>query len=656
MIILPLAALVLLTDTFHRRSGAPCRAFMQALLSCYAYGVIVAEITSLFTAYSIVPVSLFWAGALAGIFVYRKKHRGESLAVRLRRVKNPSFAEISLITVAILFAAAILAKAIAFPPNLPLDSVNYHLPRALMYYETESIHNFPTFYGHMLFFGQFNAVMISQTQILCFGSNALGNLVQFSGWLLGMAAVYELTAFMGLKRFYRVAAASFFCFLPMAAMQAATTQCDVLLAALAACAVYFMLAAVRELKESGSVHKETLIFSGLALGLTAMCKVSGGLVVLPFLLYFIISFIVRKKIRGIVILTAVLVIALCITGGYWLRNALLLEGDFTGLLYFSLNDGSAAGLTARGLIAVKNLVTTFSWLDAPLLKNIANGAVGAYCTASGLSVNTLGTNENNYDFNIMNMWYTPDTCPYPVQSLICMAALIAVFVWALLKKKKGTALYCAMVSVSLLLTAASFLWNTSAVRYIMAPITLAIPAAMIMFSWLEKSDGKTSSMFISFSAAIVCAVMALSFYTAAKSSFNEQVRNNWANLTYEQRAYISIGVADKTYLDNIEAYVREHDFDSVGIRFENLNGIYNWMYPFISDGLDVRFVFCRFMPSAEEERDYTPDCIIALIDADKATETMTYKGNVYLLISGPGTEFGGVECDTENDVYFYVKE
>ncbi len=338
-------------------------AFIQALIFQATLSVLLNELLSLSQSLNRGSIAVFWllvtAINLAVIAFFRSRSPGYlknsfsspfsvSRSFRLGRLE-----QLFLIgSVAVL--ASTLVTALIAPPN-NWDSMTYRMPRVMHWIQNQSIHPYPTANLRQISFPPGNAYLITHVQLLS-GGDYLANCIQWVAFLGSVVVIGLLTrqVLPGLIQPWATTIISLS--IPMAIMQASTTQSDLLTAFWLSCYAYFIM-------HFDGVRKTDLFWMSAALALAIATKPTAliygfplTLILLVKLLYFWLFDQPRKTIKAGLIqlghLLLVLVGALSLSFGVFFRNHQLFStflGDDQGTRVVNL------GLKALLSNLVKNL-------------------------------------------------------------------------------------------------------------------------------------------------------------------------------------------------------------------------------------------------------------------------------------------------------------
>ena len=282
--------------------------FICAFLYFSVFLYFLSETLSCFHILSSTGILLGWLGynfILLTFFIYLyKKNR---IQVKLPQIfpfqwEYIAFATILLITFFI---------AVAYPPN-NWDSMTYHMPRIEHWLQNGTLQHYNTSDERQLFSAPFAEIFIMQGRALS-GNDYLANLVQWFSLLGSITGISKITSHLGMNRKMQITAALFFATLPMAILQASSTQNDLIEAFFIICMAERFLA----WQKTGTLSVG--IDFGLTLGLSILTKGTAYPVALPFVVCF--AFISVKHFRkrfAVAVLAAV--ICLAVNFPHYVRN------------------------------------------------------------------------------------------------------------------------------------------------------------------------------------------------------------------------------------------------------------------------------------------------------------------------------------------------
>jgi hypothetical protein len=184
-------------------------------------------------------LALVALGAAAAATIVRPPRPSLSPSAAFRELRGDRL----LVAFAIVVLAElgyILALALFTPPN-GLDALTYHLTRAVLWIQQESVGPIGDAADPRINEFQPDAEILQGATMLLSGSVRWVGLVQFFALLIAMLAIYGIAGRIGLDRRKAAFGALVFATLPVVALQGSTAENDVVVAALVACAAFFAL-------------------------------------------------------------------------------------------------------------------------------------------------------------------------------------------------------------------------------------------------------------------------------------------------------------------------------------------------------------------------------------------------------------------------------
>jgi hypothetical protein len=353
------------------------------------------------------PWALFWSWAVA-----RLRDKGALL------LRTPSVVVMVLVIVVIL--ALTLLSGIAAPPN-NWDSMTYHLPRVMHWAANGSVHNYPTSINRQLFPGPFAEYLLLQVYLLT-GSDRIFDALQWCALVGCLLSVSLIARQLGGDRRAQALAAVATATVPMAILQASTTQNDLVEA-------FFLLVFVQAVLHWRSLEWPRALDAwelGAALSLALLAKDTAFILAGPFV---ILALAARRPWRTL-LAPAGVVVALVV--GLNLGLALRNQATFGSPLgdrptaKAVANTHFSPGVTVTGMLRLFATAATSSStsLNGHLSSIVADGtkAVGVDPADSGLVFPTTS-------FGLA--WHVQeDYSGYPSQVaavlLICAAAALRI--------------------------------------------------------------------------------------------------------------------------------------------------------------------------------------------------------------------------------------
>ncbi len=242
--------------------------------------------------------------------------RWRRLIGRLRGSRAPSAPfsriEIALIVpvLAIVICTGVIALASA--PN-SWDSLTYHLSRVAHWKQNGSVAFFPTSIERQLSFPPFAEYAILNLQLLT-GGDRFAALVQWLSFIGTLVGVSLVAAEFGASRLGQIVAVLFAATLPIAILEASSTQNDLVVSFWVVCFAYFSIAFV-----SRRSRFDAAAASG-ALGLALLTKATAYLLVPGFAIGFLIAGLRRHRLRFLPLTLGGLILAAGVPAAFYARN------------------------------------------------------------------------------------------------------------------------------------------------------------------------------------------------------------------------------------------------------------------------------------------------------------------------------------------------
>lgn len=591
-------------------------AVIETWLAFTALTVMFAEGLSFFHIYNIVALAVCWLFIDLALVLYifiGIKNSGKLQFSIDSNIKTKLFLVFILLLISLIMIRALLY------PSENTDSYMYHLERAYMYYKNGSIHNYPAAYCWVNYAGPLNAIFMAQSIILSQGSDLFCNLVQFPLLLTTTILTCKIPVLLGIRNKNMVYISGILAIsMPLAVLQAATTQCDLMLSGYCLISVYYV---VKYLEREKSFSMSNSCFLGISAGAAVLTKVSAGLILLPFAIVFIIKLCTRYKKKLYTMLTT-LVSGLFLTTGWFLRNAQDLNGDF---LAISISGNSMGSSIKENIIS--NILGRFFLNSVYTL----GGRNALYVTLTGIAKRIylfIGGSENISIYTCLLPLISHDYLPYPVYTLMILLGLFLGAGYAIKRNKKWhVTTYIICAGISWFLVAISMPPGIpSIVRYLMPCVFLELPFVICA---LEKVyERKFFKLFI-----LACCIV--TYGIAIYDNFFDYTQplvRYWYNETRrELREHI---YPDKNWLPAIDEYkeiFENEKVTTIAVQQEVISGFYPLLYEL--GEITVKTINSTFA-SLHEDSTYEPDAIVLICESGSEPQEISYHGNIYAPVSG----------------------
>lgn len=638
MILLPVLTFCTVVLLRQRTLRSMALSLIDAAVLMVSLALVLAEITSLFTAYSKIPAACIWCAALAFALALLLRCKKQTPKDQLREIivwAKDMWRDIGIIGQIILALIALsalllLAQGLLFLPETPDDAKVYHIPRAYMFYKYHTIHNMPVPYGHFLYTAPLNSILMSQIQILCNGSDRGFFFVQYGAFLLCILCGYEIAVQLGAKRHSALCAAAMAASLQLARLQALTEQNDLLVSAFCMAAVLYMICAVKSINVDFTKTMQNYCLIGLACGLAVMSKISAGPLLLPFCIAFAIYSIVRFRLQGVLFGCGTAFSALAMAAGHWVRTGIDLHGDFLAL--GMVQNPASRSLQQTIVLVFKNILTPVAGMEVPWIRENAVKLVGLACRLLNVDINDPSISEGVRDYATISFDAWADGMPYVLQATAALAAGVILFFIFVKKKRPLHIAYILCSFTGLVLLSTGYVWCLSISRYLLAGYMLLFPLTALLLEKLETIHFSLKAV----SVILVLAMFANCNIIGETKRALRYILPGWEE-PYSGRILPEYQAAAQ---QEVVQKINEKQIRTIGI-YENpssIGPVYMWIRPFLSSEYDVRFINANYHPE-KEALAFTPDAIIAGWNAQQIPEEMYYHGRRYVKVLGPWGAF-----------------
>jgi hypothetical protein len=319
LIFVPATAYILLTLIFAPRAGVReiSEGLVKGHIVIFAFIAFSTEVLSLIHGISFPALLnvwlLFLLVCLVTVFRPGKKH-GFNLPVLQRITPLTGF---SVGAIALILAST-FAAAILYPPN-NYDSMTYHMARVAHWISNKSISFYPTAITRQNYQMPLAEFAIMHVQILT-GCDLYANLVQWMSFLVLVCLGLLIAGELGLSIRQQLISAIVIATLPMAILQASSTQNDLVVSSFLLSFGLFML----RLREKLSA--ENLFLAAISLGLALLtkgtaflyCAAVGISLAVPVLMARVYDR--PRLLKATAALSLVVIIALLLNAGQFWRN------------------------------------------------------------------------------------------------------------------------------------------------------------------------------------------------------------------------------------------------------------------------------------------------------------------------------------------------
>jgi hypothetical protein len=579
LIILPLFTFLTLIFVYTKTNDyyGYFRALLKAYLSLYLFIVISTELLSFFNAITFQNILLSWLLLLAGgsVIARLQKRRGKTVPIPdFRKLLQLETTSKLILLVIILILAVTLLTGILYPPN-NWDSMTYRMARVVNWISNSSVSFYPTAIDRQNYAAPLAEFAIMHLQILT-GADLFANSVQWLSFLIVIILGILVSAELGFSKKQQLYTAVIIATLPMAILQASSTQNDLVVSGFIFSFAFYML----RLKERLSF--ENIVFASISLGLAFLTKGTAYIFCAGLGLMLGIAMLYNNKknyrllLKTTGILIFIVLFALLINAGHYSRNYDLYRHPLsTGAFIVSNSEHS---------------------LPAVLSNIIRNGAIHL-ATPSGTVNNyiynatqaLLGSQLDNPKITfldetfVIRFSYHEDLAGNFIHMLLIMISIISL---PMLWKKHlhlNTTWYSGGIVISVILYSLLFSWQPWASRLhtpffilaaplitlvlfsnkrdIMRIVGMLVLIAMVLYSMIFLLNNRSRPLLVRFSRNLVDGQVAM-------------LKPDWLNkdrteLYFTNRLYF--------YDDykNVTQIIKDHDQEFAGLYLDGDS----WEYP-----------------------------------------------------------------------------
>jgi hypothetical protein len=300
-------------------SSAPVRlALVRAAVVVAGYAVVLVEVLSAVDALTLPALLTGWSVAALTLFaaaVRRYRHEGRRRDPRAGLRASWAAATPAERTMSVALVGLVIAEllvALVSPPN-NFDSQTYHLPKIEHWVVQQDVDFYPTVIHRQLSMAPGAEYLLLHLRLLTGGDEAY-NVLQFAAGVGCALLASRIAGQLGGTRRAQLLAAFVVATTPIVALEATSTQTDLVLAAWVGCVATLVL---DEMDRTTRVSNLALI--GAASGLAMLTKATGLIAVGPLFLLWLIAQLRRGVWSALAGGVAIGAVALCVTGPYLYR-------------------------------------------------------------------------------------------------------------------------------------------------------------------------------------------------------------------------------------------------------------------------------------------------------------------------------------------------
>lgn len=292
------------------------RAFVKAHLVVFLFIAISTEMLSLFEAITFQSLLAVWGAFLICSFLLARGNvKGlEDISIGLPQVNAGTKVILGAIGGVLLTT---FVTALLFPPNT-WDSMTYHMSRVMHWISHHDVSFYPTSITRQNYQMPLAEFGIMHLQVLT-NSDFYANLIQWVSFLVVLCLAPLISSELGLDGRQQLISAVVVATLPMAILQASSTQNDLVVSAFLMSFVLFLLRSMDDMSVGN------LLFCGASLGLALLSKgtayIYGAALGLTFAVPKLVSCRRRRHLlQSFGAFSFIVIVALLLNAGHFLRN------------------------------------------------------------------------------------------------------------------------------------------------------------------------------------------------------------------------------------------------------------------------------------------------------------------------------------------------
>lgn len=319
MIVIPLVAYLSASFLFLKKlSMRECaESFLKGHIAVFLFIALSTELLSVFNMVTFSGVLPAWLLLLVACFLSALR-RSRRVVLRRTEPLRMTAGEIYLAGAAVFILAAAFASAMLYPPNT-WDSMTYHMPRVSHWINNNSVSFYPSSITRQNYQMPLAEFAIMHIQILS-GGDLYANLIQWTCFAVLLCIVLLIAGELGLSRNQKILSVFVAATLPMAVLQASSTQNDLVVSCFIASFCLFMI------RLGKNLNIENVLFASSSLGLALLAKGTAYLfcagigLVLGFFVLTSGKLGCRKLLNAPAALLLVVIMALLLNTGHLRRN------------------------------------------------------------------------------------------------------------------------------------------------------------------------------------------------------------------------------------------------------------------------------------------------------------------------------------------------
>jgi 4-amino-4-deoxy-L-arabinose transferase-like glycosyltransferase len=579
-------------------------------------------------------------------YLFWRLRRGGLLWKRMGFVSQPAARWIVLGGIIAIVCVALIA-ALAAPPNTP-DTFTYHLPRVMHWIQNASLDPYPTNYISQDIQPPWDEYVLLHLHLL-FGGDALDGAVQwfcFVGCAIGVSLIAQQLG-AGLQG--QLFAAVFTVTIPMAVVQASSTQNDLVCAFWLVTLVYFMLAYAQS---PALLH---ILGVGASLGLAVLTKGVAYVDALPFLLLLSIWIARSRGWRSWQLFSLIASIALGINLGFFLRNVAAFGNPLGPVATTRLYSNAAYAPDVLLLNVLRNLAVE---LGGPIQSINSTLTTIVYHTVELLHLNPndpRATMTGSPTFMVRGssgLWLSDGYADNPLHLLLALLASVCCITIGSLRRERLVMSYLAALTGAFMLFSLYLRWQAGSNRLMLSLFVLAAPLVGVTAEFLCQRGTRitprvTPKLMLIAQVLLLLASLPWAFFSQSRPLLGA---SSVLSVPRVDQYFAAYPQAEPTYLGAVDytaRYMASHSCTELGYYVSGTqdsagysNGAPSWEYPlwvFLNGhgGRQVRIehvsVTNATAPLARTPRfaSFQPCAVFAIVETRLLLDTLSSNGVVF---------------------------
>jgi hypothetical protein len=425
-VILPIIFYTLLTRVLYLKYPRSLPfALLAAAVMMGTGTILLTELLSFFKLLSYPVMAVLWL--IADIVIF---WRFQKLKWGIPRLDWPQKIEIPFVMMAgVLFILVLLPVSLTAIKAAPgtWDSMTYHLARVEHWVQNRSLDFYPTNIERQLWKDYGAEIFVLHFRILT-GTDRFCNIVQLLAWWGCMLAAWAMLDLWQRGRWEKLLAVVLIATIPMAILQASSTQGDLIGSFWLMAFVYFLMDA------SKSHQKISLVLCGLALGMALLTRETNYLYAWPFVFWLAISKFKSKGFSNALLALGIILGGIVlVNAGHYARNI----SFYHRILSPGTEDLVNEHWTMATLLinAVRN---TFMHITTPFIAVNDNilGFVEHWAQILGVQIQDRSSMVTD-QFNINALFLDEDYAQNPLHVLLLLVLMVyAALRWMIVRKRQ----------------------------------------------------------------------------------------------------------------------------------------------------------------------------------------------------------------------------